>query len=208
MRRYVLLGCLALAVLGADQVTKYMAVRDLTRVFARAGAETLGERVDLFYGEQHLEHLRRPPRPVIPGYWRHRYAENPGAAFNLLQDAHGTFRIIFFSLVLLFALAFIGAMIRRSPEEAVLLPLALGGVLGGALGNFADRFTRGYVIDFIEWYVEGYPRLVWPTFNVADVGITVGAALLFWQVLRDSQLEPESPNPAQPEETRQEEESQ
>jgi signal peptidase II len=48
---------------------------------------------------------------------------------------------------------------------------AAGLILTGALGNLYDRFTLGYVVDFIDWRV-------WPVFNVADACITVGAVLL------------------------------
>ena len=48
-------------------------------------------------------------------------------------------------------------------------------ILGGALGNLIDRIRIGYVIDFIDWF---YGTKHWPTFNVADIAITVGVILL------------------------------
>jgi signal peptidase II len=56
------------------------------------------------------------------------------------------------------------------------LIISLSLVFGGAIGNFVDRLHLSYVIDFIDWYVR--PIGHWPTFNVADCGITVGVGLL------------------------------
>jgi signal peptidase II len=54
-------------------------------------------------------------------------------------------------------------------------------VFGGAVGNFVDRIARHYVVDFIDMYVGSSH---WPTYNVADIGITVGVILLAFQMLR------------------------
>ena len=63
---------------------------------------------------------------------------------------------------------------RLKPEEKR-LALALALVLGGAIGNLIDRTWLGHVIDFIQLY---YQNWYWPTFNIADSAITVGAVLL------------------------------
>ena len=99
---------------------------------------------------------------------------NPGAAFSFLSGAGGWQRWLFTGL----AIAVSGVLLewlRRLPPGRWLLSLALALVLGGALGNLVDRLLHGYVIDFIsvhyrEWY--------FPTFNIADSAISVGAALV------------------------------
>jgi signal peptidase II len=53
--------------------------------------------------------------------------------------------------------------------------VGLGLILGGAIGNLIDRARLGYVVDFLDLYWRGHH---WPTFNVADVGISVGVVLL------------------------------
>ena len=48
-------------------------------------------------------------------------------------------------------------------------------MIGGALGNAADRLIRGQVVDFIQWYWRDF---FWPTFNVADMAIVIGAVAI------------------------------
>jgi len=57
----------------------------------------------------------------------------------------------------------------------IVLSSGLALVLGGAIGNVVDRIRLGYVIDFIQVFINGWP---FPSFNVADSAITVGAILL------------------------------
>ncbi len=66
---------------------------------------------------------------------------------------------------------------RRGPT---LTRAAFGLIAAGAIGNYLDRLCRGYVVDFIR-----VPH--WPTFNVADIYVTLGIALLLWSALRDRQ---------------------
>ena len=54
-------------------------------------------------------------------------------------------------------------------------------VFGGAIGNFLDRVRLGYVIDFIDWH--WYDKATWPTFNVADAGISIGVGLLLLELV-------------------------
>ncbi len=55
-------------------------------------------------------------------------------------------------------------------------------ILGGALGNATDRALRGYVIDFIDFHWYNRPGMHWPTFNIADVAISIGAVLIIREV--------------------------
>jgi signal peptidase II len=68
---------------------------------------------------------------------------------------------------------FVYARLERSQK---LLAIALALVMGGAVGNFIDRIRFDYVIDFLDVYVGSYR---WPTFNVADIAISVGVFFLF-----------------------------
>jgi len=82
---------------------------------------------------------------------------------------------------------FIFSYYRKLRMDQRYLQIALALVLGGAVGNAIDRLLRGYVIDFIDWHWFDpdwlRPALHWPTFNVADSGITVGLAMLFLEML-------------------------
>jgi lipoprotein signal peptidase len=115
---------------------------------------------------------------VLPGFDL-RYARNPGAAWGLLADVSERYRRPFFVGVSILAMAFIVFTYGRASQEQRRLRLALALILGGAIGNFIDRLAYGYVVDFVDWHARLLGRIRhWPTFNVADAGITVGVLLL------------------------------
>jgi signal peptidase II len=114
-----------------------------------------------------------------------RLSRNPGGAFSIFQG--------FTPLLALLAVVLTVILVRavvRTRDPLTLVGLAL--VLGGALGNLVDRiarspgFLRGEVVDFVG--VGSFP-----TFNVADSAITVGAVLLLVAVVRTPDDEPEGP---------------
>lgn len=98
---------------------------------------------------------------------------NKGAAFSMFADADGwqTPLLIAFALG---AAGIVSYLLVRNPGKRV-LSLGLALILGGALGNVIDRLRFGHVVDFVDVHAMGWH---WPAFNVADSGITVGAALL------------------------------
>lgn len=101
-------------------------------------------------------------------------AHNYGAAFSFLHDAGGWQRWFFAGI----AVAVSGGILwwlKHLPANAKFLACALALVLGGALGNLWDRMLLGYVVDFIHVH---YGSWHFPAFNVADMGISVGAAML------------------------------
>lgn len=102
------------------------------------------------------------------------YVHNYGAAFSFLSDAGGWQRW-FFTLIAVFVSGLILWWLRQTKKEQVLLPIAFSLILGGAIGNLYDRLVYGYVIDFLDFYYQGYH---WPAFNVADGAIFLGAAIL------------------------------
>jgi signal peptidase II len=186
----MLLALVAGSVLLADQVTKYLAVAKLTSIFEFAHAQTAGEKLHAFVSQKDL--LERgmadpQPAPVIAPVWQHRYTQNRGAAWGILAGAGERFRVPFFYLVSLGAVIFIFGYYRKLAVTQRYLQVALALVLGGALGNALDRVLRGYVIDFIDWHWFDphwlRPGRHWPTFNVADAGISVGLVLLFLEML-------------------------
>ncbi|MBQ1766349.1 MAG: lipoprotein signal peptidase [Aquincola sp.] len=113
---------------------------------------------------------------------------NPGAAFSLLHDAGGWQRYFFIALALA-ASAFLAVMIRRSGTSRT-ERVSFGLILGGALANMVDRIVRGAVVDWIDFHWEPHH---WPSFNIADIGITVGAALIvIHELFRRKQIQEEN----------------
>ena len=100
-------------------------------------------------------------------------AHNTGAAFSFLAGATGWQR--WFFIVLGAAAAIFIVWMLRGHGSQRLFCWALALILGGALGNVIDRIVYGHVVDFVQVHYRG---LYFPSFNVADSAITIGAALL------------------------------
>lgn len=111
---------------------------------------------------------------VIPGFFDLVNIRNRGAAFGFLnrQDMDWQFWLFLAATaVAVIAILILARGARRQP----LLTTGLGLVLGGAFGNLADRLRWRSVVDFLDFYWAGWH---WPAFNVADMGICIGAALI------------------------------
>lgn len=114
-------------------------------------------------------------RPVELTSWLNMtLAHNYGAAFSFLSDAGGWQRWLFTGLASVVTLVLIGWLLRL-PTSEKLTAAALCLIIGGAVGNLIDRVINGYVVDFIDVYVNDWH---WPAFNVADSAITCGVILL------------------------------
>ncbi|MCZ2406590.1 MAG: signal peptidase II [Burkholderiales bacterium 68-12] len=107
-------------------------------------------------------------------------AHNTGAAFSFLASAGGWQRWLFTGIGVA-AAVFIVWQLRQHPGQR-LFAFALSSILGGAVGNVVDRLLHGYVVDMLDFhwaFLAGiFPGGHFPAFNIADAGITVGAACL------------------------------
>lgn len=118
-------------------------------------------------------------RVLVPGFIKFLYTENPGIAFGQLQDGGSFGRWFFVALAVAAAIAVFYYFLRTPRnDDRVLGACAL--LLAGILGNLTDRVRLGYVVDFIVLHAGEY---YWPTFNVADASITVGALLLAYDLI-------------------------
>ena len=117
---------------------------------------------------------------VVPGCLNLIYVRNTGVAFGLFAARGSLVGTIALSALGLFALAVIGIYFRRTPAEHRLLLTSLGLILGGAVGNLVDRVVSGAVTDLIDFYVGNWH---WHTFNIADSAISVGIALMAFEIL-------------------------
>lgn len=113
------------------------------------------------------------PVPVLPSF-NLTLTYNTGAAFSFLAGADGWQRWFFLGLGTAVSIGLIAWLWRLKPENSW-LAVALALILAGAVGNLIDRVWLGQVIDFIQVY---YDRWYFPVFNVADISINIGAALL------------------------------
>jgi len=112
---------------------------------------------------------------------------NTGAAFSFLADAGGWQRWFFVTLGIVVS-GFIVWMIRSHPQQK-LFCFAVTMIMGGALGNVIDRLLHGYVVDFLQFRFSVFEPIFhggyFPSFNVADAAITLGACcLILDEVLR------------------------
>jgi signal peptidase II len=107
---------------------------------------------------------------------------NTGAAFSFLAAAAGWQRWLFTVLAIVVSVALV-TWLRRIDSESRMLASAVALILGGALGNVLDRMRLGYVIDFITVHWGDH---YFPSFNVADSSITIGAGLLILDALLEA----------------------
>lgn len=136
--------------MGLDQLTKALIVRSITL---------------------------QGSREVIPGFFNLTHVRNRGAIFGFFSHSDSRILYIFLTLVSVAALGLVIYYFFKTPVSERLMKISLSLILAGALGNLIDRLFRGHVIDFLDFYVKDWH---WPSFNVADSCITVGAFLLIF----------------------------
>lgn len=120
------------------------------------------------------------PVPIIEPVLNWTLAYNYGAAFSFLADQGGWQKWFFAGLSFAIS-AFLVVYLTRAPRQARLLNIGLALILGGAIGNLIDRVRIGKVIDFIHVHYAD----VWhyPIFNIADIAICIGVALVVFDML-------------------------
>jgi len=99
---------------------------------------------------------------------------NLGAAFSFLSNADGWQRYLFMGIAVVITVIMLVWLFKLGPHEK-LKALGLSFIIGGAVGNLIDRIFLGYVTDFLDFHWKGWH---YPTFNVADTFVCVGAFFL------------------------------
>ena len=116
---------------------------------------------------------------VIPDHLDLIFAQNPGGAWSFLRSLPDNLRRPFFLFISAAAIVFIVSIYQRIHRDQTAMKWGLALSLGGAFGNLADRIRYGWVVDFIDVYITRNGREHhWPTFNIADVAIVAGVALM------------------------------
>ncbi|MFC1517548.1 signal peptidase II [Candidatus Margulisiibacteriota bacterium] len=108
---------------------------------------------------------------LIGNFLKFTYVQNQGAAFGIFPG-----RQTFLIAVSIAVIAFIIWFMQNEKPRDVFWLSGLGLLLGGTLGNLYNRIFQRYVIDFIDFSF-------WPTFNIADIAINVGVALIIYQII-------------------------
>ncbi len=139
------------------------------------------DQVTKFWIAAHLEfptyHPQEGAIPVVEGFFHLVHVGNTGAAWSMFRD-QSAILALFAGLTLLgiyFWRRHLGLRDNR-------VQVAFGLLCGGIVGNFVDRILHGHVIDFLDFHFGDY---VYPTFNVADIGICVGVLLYLWHSFRE-----------------------
>jgi signal peptidase II len=142
--------------------------------------------VVVFVGDQMTKALveRSLPQhsviPILPHFLNLVHTKNTGAAFGLFSESPAPWKtavLIVISGALLLTVVGILWRSRRLDWQA---SVGMALILGGALSNLVDRIRLGRVVDFLDVYFQSYH---WPTFNLADSAIVVGAGFLILQVI-------------------------
>ena len=113
------------------------------------------------------------------------YQQNTGAAFSILADAGGWQRWFLSILAILVCGYIVHWLYQLRTTSQWYLSYGLSFVLGGALGNVIDRIRLGYVVDYAQVLINGWP---FPSFNVADAAITLGAVLIIIDAIINKEL--------------------
>lgn len=148
-----LYAAVALVIFGGDQVTKMMVKNSVP------------------------EHA---VIPVIPNFLNLTHIKNAGVAFGLFSDAPAPWKTAVLIVVSVALLATVAVIVARSRHLRWEAGVGLALILGGALSNLVDRIRMGRVVDFVDVYFRSYH---WPTFNLADTAIVVGAGFLVLQLI-------------------------
>lgn len=115
--------------------------------------------------------------PIIPGLFNLVSVRNRGAAFGFLNRSDIDWQVWLFLGATVLAGIILYHLMKKTPKSALLF-FSAGCVMGGALGNLADRIRFHAVVDFLDVYWKNWH---WPAFNVADIGICLGAVLILLQ---------------------------
>ena len=117
----------------------------------------------------------QPDVPIVQNVFVLQYLENRGAAFGILQGQKVIFLIITIVILAIVAFVYLKSPMKR---RFTFLRFILVLIAAGAVGNMIDRIMQGYVVDFFYLIIINFP-----IFNVADIYVTVAAALLIIMAL-------------------------
>ncbi len=132
-----------------------------------------------------VEKVMQPPQVIpVTSFFNIVMGWNRGVSFGMFASDSPYNQWFLSALAISVA---IGLTVWLWKNDNLLIATALGLVIGGAIGNAIDRLRFGAVADFLDFFIANYH---WPAFNVADIGISCGAALLIFDSLFRNQESP------------------
>lgn len=126
------------------------------------------------------------PHVVAPGVFELVYSKNPGIAFRFLAGSPSMMVRILLIAGSILIISLIAWLLVAGKNITALNAAGLALLLGGATGNVTDRIVHGAVTDFLVVWLRALPWQIfnpWPTFNVADSAISIGAILIVLDTL-------------------------
>ena len=124
---------------------------------------------------------------VIRNFFSLTHIRNPGVAFGLFAENGSEFKSLIFIIFSAIAIVAILVFFHQAPRHRRIVHVGLILVFSGAIGNLIDRILYHEVIDFLDFFYNGYH---WPAFNVADSCITIGVGFLFIDLFQRDQASP------------------
>jgi len=116
---------------------------------------------------------------VVEGFFNITHIRNPGVAFGLFARHESEYKALFFIVISIIAIIAILSIFHQSPENKRAVRIGLILIFSGAVGNLIDRILFKEVIDFLDFFYEGFH---WPAFNVADACITTGVSFMIYDL--------------------------
>lgn len=167
---------------GIDLSIKAWVETHWVRTWTNEGILAEGEQVVSFANDPRRETLVIKEVHVIDNFWSFIYVRNYNIGFSLLGFIENflppSAQIWFFRLLQLVGIIVITSYFFY--RRMMLFPVFTL-IIGGGLGNVIDRWYRGYVVDYVKWYIPNSPIDLfnpWPIFNFADSMVSVGAVSL------------------------------
>ena len=124
---------------------------------------------------------------MIRDFFSLTHIRNPGVAFGLFADNDSEFKSLIFIIFSAIAIVAILIFFHQAPRHRKIVHVGLIMVFSGAIGNLIDRILYQEVIDFLDFFYNGYH---WPAFNVADSCITVGVVFMFIDLFQQDRASP------------------
>ena len=112
---------------------------------------------------------------VVEGFFNLTHIRNSGVAFGLFASQQSEYKTLMLIAISTIAIMAILVIFHQTPKDKKIVQTGLILIFSGAIGNLIDRSLHGEVIDFVDFFIEGYH---FPAFNIADSCITIGVALM------------------------------